>query len=203
MARMFIFSTSVALACNVRGLCAVYYSVAKLLNNSLNNIQMNNSEQSAEMAQNHLLPAAFRYGNLIYYKSSEDKLLPNALDWQDFKWMEENPKSFWETFEPIPLNSKTFSATWYVPKNETCIDCEWAFPFPSYCYVPLQQDSNGIHYYNCSGLYTEVKWFHELQNLYYSITGKELQIKDKSILEVPIVDSEVLSDLSENETLPF
>lgn len=152
---------------------------------------------------NAMLPAAFRYGNLIYYNSSEDGWMPNALDWQDFKWMEENPQSFWEAFAPIPLNSKTFSATWYEPKNESCIDCEWDFPFPSYCYVPLQHNSNGIFYYNCSGLFTKIEYFHELQNLYYSITGEELTIKDKDKLIVPPIVNEVLSDLPEDGTLPL
>lgn len=157
----------------------------------------------SQHGNNAMLPAAFRYGNLIYYKSTEDGWLPNALDWQDFKWMEENPQSFWEAFAPIPLNRKTFSATWYEPKNETCIDCEWAFPFPSYCYVPLSQDSNGIYYYNCSGLFTKIEWFHELQNLYYSITGEELHIKDKSRLEVSVLVNEILSDVPKDDDLPF
>ena len=89
------------------------------------------------------------------------------------------------------------------PQNESCIDCEWKFPFPSYCYVPLQQDSNGIFYYNCSGLFTKIEYFHELQNLYYSITGEELTIKDKDRLNVSTLVNEILSDLPEDGTLPF
>ena len=169
----------------------------------MNNEQKDQNLHISQHSSNEMLPAAFRYGNLIYYKSSEDGWLPNALDWPDFKWMEENPQSFWEAFAPIPLNSKTFSATWYEQKNESCIDCEWNFPFPSYCYVPLQQDSNGIFYYNCSGLFTKIEYFHELQNLYYSITGEELTIKDKDKLIVPPIVNEVLSDLPEDGTLPF
>ena len=42
-----------------------------------------------------------RIGNVIYYQSSEDGLLPNIVDWQDLKWLSENPDSFNETFKPI------------------------------------------------------------------------------------------------------
>jgi hypothetical protein len=31
-----------------------------------------------------------RIGNVIYYQSSEDGLLPNIVDWEDLKWLSEN-----------------------------------------------------------------------------------------------------------------
>lgn len=59
-----------------------------------------------------------RIGNVIYYQSSEDGLLPNRIDWQDLKWLSENPESFNETFKPIPINWVVLGILgWWVEDN--------------------------------------------------------------------------------------
>ncbi len=59
-----------------------------------------------------------RIGNVIYYQSSQDGLLPNIIDWQDLKWLSENPESFNETFKPIPINWVVLGKLgWWVEDN--------------------------------------------------------------------------------------
>lgn len=47
-----------------------------------------------------------RTGNLLNYDNSEGETLPTKIDWQDLKWLDEDPKGFNLAHTPIPLTEE-------------------------------------------------------------------------------------------------
>ena len=143
-----------------------------------------------------------RIGNVIYYQSSEDGLLPNRIDWQDLKWLSENPESFNETFKPIPINWVVLGKLgWWVEDNVDHAFLqkqvgEWGI-------FIIDSDGNGLSY--CSrnaSISKKIQYYHELQNVFYSTTGVELNYKLED-LEVSKLVEHILSDGNTGEDLPF
>ena len=143
-----------------------------------------------------------RIGNVIYYQSSEDGLLPNKVDWQGLKWLSENSESFNETFKPIPINWVVLGKLgWWVEDNGDHAFLqkqvgEWGI-------FVIDSDGNGLSY--CSrnaSISTKIQYYHELQNIFFSTTGVELDYKLED-LEVSKLVEHILSDGYDAENLPF
>lgn len=107
-----------------------------------------------------------RIGNLLNYHTAEGEVLPTVIDWQDLKWISEDPKGFNLVHSPIPLTEEillkcgyatcSFRDNHFVIKGHTIWKCNDLF----IC------DKNGI----------VLKYLHQLQNLYHALTGEELTV---------------------------
>ena len=45
-------------------------------------------------------------GNILNYDTAEGEILPTVIDWQDLKWLTEDPKGFNLVHSPIPLTEE-------------------------------------------------------------------------------------------------
>jgi len=112
-----------------------------------------------------------RIGNLLNYDTGEGVEIV-VIDWQDLKWISENDGSFNKDHSPIPLTEEWllrfgFERTYhgYYSDNLVLRLCENNGLFYDYCGGDM-----------CKGV--EVKHVHQLQSLYFALTGKELTIKN-------------------------
>lgn len=119
----------------------------------------------------------FRTGNLLNYTTAEGDILPSALDWQDFKWLEENKKGFELVHDYIQLTEQwlldfgfrrqDFDHIYLFPKNDSFR--LWGFRWD------LQAWSFNTKGDGWDDITTpRIQYVHQLQNLYYSLTGEEL-----------------------------
>jgi hypothetical protein len=113
----------------------------------------------------------FRTGNIVNYFTAEGDELPSELDWQDFKWLDEDHVSFCLVHAPIKITEEIMFAAgfekfygWddmiFFRRNE----------------IEIEKVYEGFLF---NGHY--ITTLHQLQNLYYSITGEELEIKRKEL----------------------
>ena len=113
-----------------------------------------------------------RIGNLLNYDTAEGDVVIATIDWQDLQWATEDPKGFNLVHSPIPLTE------------------EWLVKFGFFEIKPLVLIKRGLLFRDniknpCSELTLEVgngfrvtvQYLHQLQNLYFAITGEELEIK--------------------------
>jgi hypothetical protein len=144
-----------------------------------------------------------RIGNVIYYQSSEDGLLPNIVDWQDLKWLSENPDNFNETFKPIPISWVTLlKLGWQINYDGGVYHLlsksvgEWGL-------FIITSDGTGLHYeHRNASLSIDIEYYHQLENIFYFTTGKYLDNQLEE-LEVSNLANEILSDGSNEKDLPF
>ena len=144
-----------------------------------------------------------RIGNVIYYETSEDGLMPNKVDWQDLKWLSENEKSFNESFKPIPISLVTLlKLGWSIFHDGGDYHLlskqvgEWGL-------FVIQSDGNGLSYVHTnSSVSRKIKYYHELQNVFFFASGVELS-NTMQELEISNLVEQVLSDGHNVDELPF
>jgi hypothetical protein len=126
-------------------------------------------------------PHDLRIGNVVNYHSSEDGLLPNTIDAQDLATFEANPIYFNQFYSPIPITVEMLVEELGFGKriDGNCIDLyiginpithDWLF------HIKYIIDDNIFFYQNG---YHEIRYLHELQNLYHSLTREMLTLKSK------------------------
>jgi hypothetical protein len=107
-----------------------------------------------------------RVRNLLNYHTAEGDILPSKMDWQDFKWIDEDEKGFNLVHSPILITDELL--------------------------INAGAKKIGENSYNLNGMqinFTDGKWIeyvhqmeltgiHHLQNVFYFTTGKELIFKD-------------------------
>jgi hypothetical protein len=115
-----------------------------------------------------------RIGNLVNYEISEGDVLPNVIDWQDLKWLSEDEQGFNLFHNPIPLTEEWLMKFGFVKGK-----------FDNYVLV-LDNEFSKISYWSNSKKIElsntrETTWgavncmyLHQLQNLYFALTGTEL-----------------------------
>ena len=72
---------------------------------------MNNLSQKPQSCQTDVSGSAFslhdlKCGNVLNYYTAEGEILPTVIDWQDLKWLTEDPKGFNLVHSPIPLTEE-------------------------------------------------------------------------------------------------
>lgn len=86
-----------------------------------------------------------------------------------------------DSLSPVPLNAKWMRrlgfaiGTAKIGKSQVTT---WTNDSPN---LVIEQESNTHFYWNTSGLSVDVnlKYVHELQNLYFALTGNELEIQNE------------------------
>ncbi len=113
-----------------------------------------------------------RIGNLLNYDTAEGDILTTTIDWQDLKWISEDPKGFNLVHTPISLTEE-----WLVKfgfqrfkkgfiKNNICI----AEYYGGGLTIFLSNEKFDFK--------VDLYSVHQFQNLYFALTSEELTIKN-------------------------
>lgn len=126
----------------------------------------------------------YNYRYFDFIEDMQEWLIMTTVDADDLKWLEANPNDPY--YEPIPLteewllkfgvlcpfmldSEKSFVSNLVAKYNE--FDEDWNYVVDS-C---LHATTGGIMYIS-----VVVKYVHQLQNIYFALTGEELTIKEES-----------------------
>jgi len=135
---------------------------------------MSNEANNPASCQTAVSGSAFsihdlKCGNILNYDTSEGEILPTVIDWQDLKWLTEDPKGFNLVHSPIFLNSEWLEKLGFDKiensKHKVRVDLDGdVFVKHQMTYMLNWQ------------FVTKIKYVHELQNLHYSLTGEMLSL---------------------------
>ena len=149
-------------------------------------------------------PEDLRIGNLVYYQTSEDGLLPNVIDWEDIRQCVEHPESFNESYKGIPMNWALCEAIGLSFEDHGDHGI-WKGTIGEWGMFDLYHDSNGFFWSPNSTMGIQCKYFHQFENALYYNTG-EVFFPNRELLKERLEPSklvtEILSDLN-GEDLPF
>lgn len=111
-----------------------------------------------------------RVGNILNYDTSEGDTVTAVIDWQDIKWISEDPKGFNLVHSPIPLTEEWLVKFGFKCEFKSRIHCIYTF--------------NNLHYYiwyleakeyaDFKGAEIKCKFVHKLQNIIHALSGQEL-----------------------------
>lgn len=112
----------------------------------------------------------FRTGNLLNYTTAEGDVMATSLDWQDFKWLEEDRKGFEAVHDYIPLTED-----WLIDFGFEYVDIDgdWIYLDSGISLENNVRNKWGI-WINDTNYLRHIRFVHQLQNLYFALTGKEL-----------------------------
>ena len=119
-----------------------------------------------------------RIGNLVNYQTAEGDILVARIDWQDLKWISKDEKGFNIAHSAIPLTEEwllKFGFEEYEFEDEI-----FGYVLNDFGYVNEFQFRIRI-FIDFEGILIQkpIKFVHQLQNLYFALTGEELTIKTK------------------------
>jgi hypothetical protein len=118
-----------------------------------------------------------REGNMFQYFIGEEgcEWEHTKIDWQDIKWAAEKPENFNEVHKPILL-------------REALTHLGFKLSNPKLLFLPVPEIKAEIHFeiHNYGNVITihsdfgnfipnDIDYVHQFQNLYFSLTGRELQ----------------------------
>jgi hypothetical protein len=113
-----------------------------------------------------------RIGNFLNYDTGEGVELA-VIDWQDLKWISENDKSFNKAHSPIPLTEEWLLRFGF-EKNY-----KFGLYYKGGHAIDIHREGNAEFYTGeVGGWFVFVEHIHQLQNLYFALTGEELTIKN-------------------------
>lgn len=125
-----------------------------------------------------------RTGSLLNYDTSEGDTLPTKIDWQDLKWLDEDPKGFNLVHSQIPISEEWLlkfgferrdSSTctqWFIGMNDLTHD--WLFDL-TWLENPVLINAPDAPFYR-NGKHT-IYFVHQLQNLYFALNQTELVLQ--------------------------
>jgi hypothetical protein len=120
-----------------------------------------------------------RIGNLVEYRMEDDLdsrkewWAVTAIDSEDINWLEkEEPETI--DYRPIPLTEEWLLKFGF-EEDETYVSEE--NPFLDYINGNVRISMPYFSFEYCDGGIKELKYVHQIQNLYFALTGTELEIK--------------------------
>jgi len=109
-----------------------------------------------------------RIGNVLNYYTAEGDVMPAVIDWQDLKWITEDPKGFNAVHEPLSLTRKLVKKI----MNDN--------PFKNeHLRVWTSLTDNDV-YFEILTYNIKITYLHQLQNLYHTLMGEDLIINLES-----------------------
>lgn len=147
----------------------------------------NSSHQRTKHPEIMIQPQELRLGSVLNYWIEEEKtFVPTRVDWQDLRYISEDPKGFNDSHKPIPLTEEIllkcgFCSNEYkngyigidVKRNVTT-DFVLTKPFLMGEFQKLytwEYRAGGVPFFN------QIEHLHQLQNLFFALIGQELQVK--------------------------
>ena len=127
--------------------------------------------------EKQITPSDLKIGNWLNY-STEEGILPTKIDWQDLAHLSEKPKDFNKYYSGIEITPEILVKCGFVKDEDedkyilTFIKgVEYIYKMENKCFYEYRfafgEDFN----------LREIEYLHELQNLFYCLTGKELKIE--------------------------
>lgn len=121
-----------------------------------------------------------RIGNWVNiyddYTSQVTGLTENGKVWCVKRPTDE--KCAWNQVNPIPLTEEWLRRLGLNVRQREADECTWLeFDFP--VVEELVQSSDGTYFFDCDSDTLRIMYVHQLQNLYFSLTGEELTIKER------------------------
>jgi hypothetical protein len=105
-----------------------------------------------------------RVGNPLNYHTAEGDILPSKMDWQDFKWIDEDEKGFNLVHSAIPISEILLIKAGFVQIDK------YTFTFFGF-FIHKRK----IGFTHGGGKHKIVfQGIHHLQNVFYFTRGKEL-----------------------------
>lgn len=118
-----------------------------------------------------------RIGNIVSYKDEVFQIDGIQPGWVWFKSDGTMRSDSLSDVKPIPLSPEVLEACGFIKSRDGYIDCWW------HGHNPITQDFEIIIKYSENyrtffylNAHHKLKYLHQLQNLYYSLTGSELQV---------------------------
>ena len=131
----------------------------------------------------------FRLGNLYEYFIQDD--LDSRKEWwvlcqmevESLKWVSEHPED--EDYRPIPLTEEWllkfgFRLKDYSESKRSSFVDKDQFPIYDHGFVNMYINKSGSFFYVGSLLHVNLKYVHQLQNLFHALTGEELLLRSSA-----------------------
>jgi len=108
-------------------------------------------------------------GNILNYDTAEGEILPTVIDWQDLKWLTEDPKGFNLVHSGIELSEDVFCVNGFVETYRSEFTVKYEFKD----FVEIEMVWNKTFGWRLKYLQIviPIKYFHEFQNFYFCLTG--------------------------------
>ena len=144
---------------------------------------MSNEVQNPASCQTAVSGSAFsihdlKCGNILNYYTAEGEILPTVIDWQYLKWITEDPKGFNLVHSPLKITIDVLRKIGF--KKDSKYD--WVIEKKDF-QVLVYHDPNWDTIDNGKGCFMfpgghciNFQYVHELQNLYYCLTGVMLSL---------------------------
>jgi len=114
-------------------------------------------------------PHELRIGSVVNYIEDGDLFLLYTLDWQDLKWLTEQPDYFNQCHQPIPINPRLLVKMGLKECGET-----WHYLLD----IQIECVNERVfRVYFRGHLIKWVEYVHELQNIVYELNGVWLELK--------------------------
>jgi hypothetical protein len=116
-----------------------------------------------------------RIGNLLNYQTAEGDILTATIDWQDLKWLSEDEQGFNLVHNPILLTEDWLLKFGF--KYSLKLD-DFMFKDQNDIFEmqPYKKGFLNSVLWCDNEILQEIKYAHQLQNLYFSLTGEELSL---------------------------
>lgn len=127
----------------------------------------------------NIKPTDLRHGNILQYYIGEDgcKWEETKIDWQDIKWCAENNENFNQVHRPVPLTRKLLKRFGFKP---CCDDMGDLFLRKGDVWI---RDARMLYFSSSGDLMhyhiRNIQYVHQVQNLYFTLTGQELQLTNQ------------------------
>jgi hypothetical protein len=113
-----------------------------------------------------------RIGNLVNYDTAEGDVLPNVIDWQDLKWLSEDEQGFNLVHNPIPLTEEWLLRFGFKHLGNG----KFSGGFKNMFKISSHQFGIDFYYGGIDPYYIKPHYVHNLQNLFFALTNKELTL---------------------------
>jgi hypothetical protein len=129
-----------------------------------------------------------RIGNYVTWRDEESKdsiltvtgIVLNDCIWVEWEW-EDGEKDYTECdfdgLKPIPITEEFLIKFGF----EKCDKYNMAYTWRHkdvFFELRVEEDFESIRFENLPSIFSEIKYIHQLQNLYFALTGEELTIKE-------------------------
>lgn len=110
-------------------------------------------------------------GNIVNYNTAEGEILRTVICWESLKWLAEDPKGFNLVHSPIEISADLLKRLGFYKSG---LRTSWYYTGDGICFyvregAGISKGLSGYLYYE--GTFCQIKYLHQLQNLYCAVSG--------------------------------
>lgn len=130
-----------------------------------------------------------RVGSLLHYLTAEGDIFPSKIDWRDLKWIQRDENGFNAVHDPIVLTEQWLKDFGFIEIKkavnengyEIINDCPSKHIYiRTFCEPSIFGFFTFFNHSECNQeeiqFIKKVEFVHQLQNLYFALTGEELTL---------------------------